>query len=340
MNKELKIKNGKWKIIGKSLAIVFLFSIFNFQFLNFPAHAATETNTLLHSSQYNMMEPFLNETMRDKLRPEDAKFTTSSNQFMTRTAPSSSVMPVSNFVRPQTGTAKQARRVVARSASNSGVAAQTQVSAARAASTQAAQNNSRRVVARSASRADASNAAQRNSMVEVPVQQVRTTGEITSTQCLANYTECMDNYCRRPNTKYDRCYCSAKLAQLDAEYKPAIDDLTHRIVVMQSGGEIEDGMTQEEINVYWNNTFGGSTSIEDLDNALNIDWSGFESSVRGQNAFIAGDNFCRQNLIGCAAMAENLKSMYRTTIGQDCKKYENNLRNLKIAAEQILGSMQ
>jgi hypothetical protein len=150
----------------------------------------------------------------------------------------------------------------------------------------------------------------------------------------------MDNYCRRPDTRYDRCYCSAKLAQLDAEYRPQIDDLTRQLVILQNGGQIGDGMTQDEINDYWNEMFGtegGSNSMADLDSALNISWAGTESSVRGQNAFIAGDNYCKQHLAGCFYMAENMKSMYRTTIGQDCKKYETGLQKLKYAAEQAVG---
>ena len=148
----------------------------------------------------------------------------------------------------------------------------------------------------------------------------------------------MDSYCRRQNTQYDRCYCSSRLQQLDAEYKPAIDDLVRKITMLQHGG-IMDGMTQEEINEYWRETFGGSNAMASLNEALNISWAGMESSVRGQNAFIAGDNFCKQNLRGCFYMSENLRSMYRTTIGQDCRKYESYLQRMKSGAEQIAAQL-
>jgi hypothetical protein len=288
------------------------------------AVAAADTNAMLSPYQYNMMEPYLNKTMRGKLKPKDSEYSISSNQAMARTMTNSARTPLSNYARPDAGAAKSARSVVARSASAPAVSARRVVSRGRAASIPSVREAGATVPAASAN------------------SHVQTTGDITMAQCLSGYSECMDNYCRRQNTKYDRCYCSAKLQQLDSEYKPAIDELVKKIAILRNGGEIADGMTQEEINEYWNEIFGatGSNSMENLDNALNIDWAGTESSVRGQNAFVAGDSYCKQHLTGCFYMAENMKSMYRTTIGQDCKKYETNLKKLKYAAEQAVNSLQ
>ncbi|MDR2268840.1 MAG: hypothetical protein LBD94_01500 [Rickettsiales bacterium] len=307
---------------------------------------AANTNALLSPEQYNMMEPYLNEAMRAKLKPKDSEYTVGRNQLMSRQITGAGATPLSNFARYQDGMSNTGRRVVARSAttSNSSAAqrsARAATTVARAASA-ASSGNVRRVVsrARSGSRADESVVQQRNTAVENPVQATQLVGDITPEKCLADYSSCMDNYCNRPSTKYDRCYCSARLAQLDAEYKPAIDELLRQITVMRNGGEIEDGMSQEEINEYWNEVFGatGSNSMASLDEALNIEWTGTESSVRGQNAFVAGDNYCKQHLTGCFYMAENMKSMYRTTIGQDCKKYESYLEKMKYGSEQMLKS--
>jgi hypothetical protein len=318
------------------------------------AVTAADTNAMLSPYQYNMMEPYLNKAMRGKLKPKDAEYSISSNQAMARTMTDSARTPLSNYAQPSAGVAKTSRRVVARSAS--APQAQARVAAprpaassanvARAAATPAV--SARRVVSRgraastSAVREAGMTAAAASASANYYAQTAQTTGDITMAQCLSGYSDCMDNYCRRQNTKYDRCYCSAKLQQLDAEYKPAIDELVKKLAILQNGGEIADGMTQEEINEYWNEMFGasGGNSMEDLDNALNIDWAGTESSVRGQNAFVAGDSYCKQHLAGCFYMAGNMKSMYRTTIGQDCKKYETNLKKLKYAAERMVDSLQ
>ena len=312
-----------------------------------PAFGAVDTNAMLTPAQYSMMEPYLKPAMRERLRPQDAQHMRGARPSFVREASSASVMPLSNFAgRAGTGTAVPKRRVVARSAARAraAVAAPVVASAtnpattsARAAATQAtASGGQRRVVARAGLRADGSSAQQRNAAA-TPSVKAPYAGDMTPEQCLAAYSQCMDGYCHRPTVRYDRCYCSAKLQQLDGEYRPAIDELIRRIMILKNGGEIPNGMTQEEINEYWKQTFGGSTAMADLDDALNISWAGMESSVRGQNAFIAGDNYCKQNLLGCAYMADNLKAMYRTTIGQDCKRYETFLQKMKYAAEQVVG---
>jgi hypothetical protein len=305
--------------------------------------AAVDTNTLLSPAQYEMMEPYLKEKAREKLRPKDARFVQTPSRTVTRSASNTAVMPLSNFSRPS-GAAPQ-RRVVARSAVNNTARAAANATGSApmvaatstATSTAATSTGTRRVVqrSRSGSRVDGTVGQQRNNSVAAAVQRPVPSGDITPEQCFAYYTECMDGYCRRQNTKYDRCYCSAKLQQIDGEYKPAIDALVRRIGVLANGGDIANAMTQEEINEYWKNTFD-SDSMANLSEAVDISWAGTESSVRGQNAFVTGDDYCKQYLSGCFYMAENMKSMYRTTIGQDCKRYETYLQKMKYAAEQIV----
>jgi hypothetical protein len=305
---------------------------------------AAYTNSMLTPYQYNMMEPYLNNTMRAKLKPKDSGYAITPQQAMVRTS-GSATTPLADYVRPNTGAAKMARRVVARNAAGAGMGAAPRTTApqapvsARAAAAPAVGGRAVVSRSRSASRLDGSASLQRDTAVEVPLPPYQMNGEISPEQCLSNYTECMDNYCHRPAAKYDRCYCSAKLMQLDSEYKPAIDSLMRKIAILQSGGEIEGGMTQDEINDFWSDTFGGENSMASLDEALNIDWSTTESSVRGQNAFVAGDNYCKHHLTGCFYMSENMKSMYRTSIGQDCKKYETYLQKMKYGAEQIVDNL-
>lgn len=284
---------------------------------------AAQPNDFLTPSSYNMMEPYMNNTMKNKLKPKDAEYTGRSSN---RTASARRVVS-----RSATVSHAQSRNVVSR-APAAGIAA-------RSATNSPSQN--RTVVSRARSSVnDAREALPTNTNIVTGTGSVL--GNVTVPQCLSRYTECMDGYCHRSGTEYDRCYCSPKLAQLDGEYKPQIDDLLKRITIVQNGGVIEDGMTQEEINNLWNELFGasGENSMADLDAALNINWAGTESTVRGQNAFVAGDSYCKQQLEMCFYMSENLKSMYRSTIGQDCKKYETKLKKLKSAAEQILANYE
>lgn len=344
------IKHFCYELIFKQIKICSMLCTL-YSTLYTPLVHAADTTRILTPGQYNTIEQFLSPKVREKLRPSNARYATGANRSLVRQASNATRLPFSNFSgQSNTGGQKTQRRVVARRgagvARNAAVAqpivrATSSVSnQARAAATGAVQNNSQRKVvqrARAGSRLQGSNAQQRDSAAPVPTPQFVTTGDIAPEQCLANYTECMDRYCERPNTQYDRCYCSARLQQADATYKPAIDELVKKITVLKSGGAIPDGMSQDEINEFWKTTFG-SDSMASLDEALNISWAGMESSARGQNAFVAGDTFCRGHLKGCDYMSENLRSMYRTTIGQDCKKYETYLQRMKYAAEQVVAS--
>ncbi len=163
--------------------------------------------------------------------------------------------------------------------------------------------------------------------------------KVSSSRCLADYIECMNGYCQRENTAYNRCYCSAKLAQIDAEYQPEIDRLITEIAAKKNQGTWDE----DEFNEYWMNTIGkytGTNSWENIDAALDIDWSTMESRLRGQNAFTAGHGYCAQHLQGCFYMAGNLRDAYRAEINRDCATYEGNLQRLKSAAESIVGSQQ
>ena len=75
-----------------------------------------------------------------------------------------------------------------------------------------------------------------------------------------------------------------------------------------------------------------------LDNALNINWAGMESRVRGQNAFATGHEYCVQHLRGCYYMAGNLRDAYRSEIARDCAEYEQSLMTLKSVAETVVES--
>ena len=160
---------------------------------------------------------------------------------------------------------------------------------------------------------------------------------VPSARCLADYTECMNMYCVRENMAYNRCYCSSKLSQIDAEYKPAIDNLVKQIIKLKNQGE----WSESEMNEYWMSTIGkytGDNSWEKLDSLLDIDWASMESRVRGQNAFATGHEYCVQHLRGCFYMASNLRDAYRSGINNDCAAYESSLQRLKNAAESVIGA--
>ncbi len=316
------------------------------------SRAAQETATPNAAYNYNYMYPYLNNQMRTELNPG--------------VTPSQSSNPIDVITRTeQLGTQ---RRVVARSAARNtntarSASAQPAANTARAAqitnpapsasqSTTAARaatrtnTSARRVVARSA-RGDSqyiSQAAGRgdNSYISQTAANAAnstySTGEsLSSSRCLADYTECMNGYCARENTAYNRCYCSAKLAQIDAQYQPAIDQLIKQIITLQS----TNVWSADEMNEYWMEMVGkysGTNSWTNLDNALNINWADTESRVRGQQAFATGHDYCVQHLRGCYYMAANLRDAYRSEIARDCDTYETGLMKIKNVAEAIVES--
>lgn len=209
-------------------------------------------------------------------------------------------------------------------------------------------NSQRRVVARSGTGGVTMHTAARTSRDDGNVSTARQSTSavyttevepISSARCMADYASCMDGYCKRANTEYNRCYCSAKLAQIDSKYQPEIDSLIKEILSLKT----EKHWTDEEMNEYWMETVGkytGDNSWENLDQALDIDWASMASSVRGQQAFATGHQYCVQHLRGCAYMQTNMRDAYRSEIARDCTAYESSLQKLKNAAESIVESYQ
>ncbi|MBQ8256099.1 MAG: hypothetical protein IJY99_04005 [Alphaproteobacteria bacterium] len=304
------------------------------------------TNTTGYN--YNYMYPYMNNQMRTDLNPG--------------VTTSQSLSPINTVVK--TTKLGADRRVVprrARSATNTNMASRTGAgNGAQSATT----SDTRRVVARSASNINArrmTNPANRrvvaraginqnggmrtgaravntaNNRTEPNIRNTIPTERTSSTRCLADYMECMDRYCEREDTAYNRCYCSSKLSQIDSVYQSEIDRLVKQIILLQGTNK----WTDAEMNEYWMDTVGkysGDNSWINIDDALNINWAGMESRVRGQNAFATGHEYCVQHLRGCYYMASNLRDAYRSEIARDCNTYEQSLQKLKNAAESIIGA--
>ncbi|MBQ5699816.1 MAG: hypothetical protein IIV74_00800 [Alphaproteobacteria bacterium] len=296
------------------------------------SHAMTRDAQLTNTTNYNYnyMYPYMNNQMRTNLNPGVTP-TQNSNLIDTvvKTTPLST-----------------ARRVIPR---NTKTSARAGATATATAGTPV--QNSRRVVARrgnlrgtpnqtvltATDGTDRSHPSTYTNRSATPQTTTQTTERISSTRCLADYTECMNGYCQRENTAYNRCYCSSKLSQIDSEYQPAINELINQILSLKSTNR----WTGDEMNEYWMNTIGkysGENSWTNLENALNIDWASMESRVRGQNAFNTGHEYCVQHLRGCYYMAGNLRDAYKSEIARDCSTYEQSLQKIKNAAESIIGS--
>ena len=251
--------------------------------------------------------------------------------------------------RSATTNTQPARRVSARNATgtNSSARSATNQTTATARAAQPTVGNSRRVVARGATNTNSSmmpastRAIRNNNSSQSTLSYINSsqynngTKTVSSSRCLADYIDCMNDYCQREDTEYNRCYCSSKLAQIDSQYKPEIDRLIKEILTLKS----ENYWTDAEMDEYWMEMIGqytGDNSWHNLDEALNIDWSGTESTVRGQQAFAIGHQYCVQHLSGCAYMQTNMRDAYRSEISRDCAAYETSLQRLKNAAESIV----
>lgn len=288
--------------------------------------AAPVQSKYIKPDTYNYMYPYMNNQMRTDLNPG--------------ITPNQSTNPMDVVVRTEKLSAP--RRVVSRSSKKTARStqniAQPKTNVARSAS---GTNNNRRVVARSGVRRTTqqarSNTRTNNTARTSPqiAPEPLATQRISSVQCMAGYTECMDMYCEREQTEYNRCYCSSKLAQIDSAYKGTIDSLITQILTVKATNNWSDS----EMNEYWMSTIGkfsNSNSWVNIDNALNINWADTESRVRGQNAFITGHDYCVQYLRGCSYMATNLRDAYKSQINRDCATYEQSLDRLKNVAESIV----
>ena len=284
------------------------------------------TSQYIKPDTYNYMYPYMNNQMRTDLNPG--------------VTVSQSTNPMDIVVKTKPlNNATSSRRVVPRR--NSGNTAR----AATNTTVYSAPQTNRRVVARRAANANTvatPRGATRYNGLAVNRNTASTTTTtknvitpVSSARCMADYTECMNGYCERADTAYNRCYCSAKLSQIDAKYQSAIDGLIKQILVAKNKSTWSDA----EMNEYWMDTIGkysNENSWENLDAALDIDWAGMESSVRGQNAFATGHQYCVQHLNNCYYMASNLRDAYRSEIARDCAAYEQSLQNLKTVAETVL----
>lgn len=274
---------------------------------------------------YAYMYPYLNNQMRTDLNPGTSVLMTNN--------------PIDVVVK--TKRMSEPRRVVPRPAPKTARAATT--------TTIPTTNSTRRVVARAASKPVAPSQARTvRSVVPRTVREnaraATNTGEsvtvsydVPTTRCLAGYTECMDGYCMRENMAYNRCYCSAKLAQIDSQYQDTISNMIIQIIQLRSGG----AWTDEEMNEYWMEHIGqyvGENSWTNLENALNIEWPTPEERISGQQVFLTAHEYCVAHLRNCASMASNMRDAYRSRISRDCKTYEQGLQKIYNAAAAMVES--
>lgn len=306
------------------------------------SRAARVTNTPTSGYTYNYMYPYLNNQMRKTLNPGNANAQS--------TSPINAVVRTEALPNNNTETSG-ARRVVSRSGriktsntSNSGAVgygANATTTAARAATsgayaTTAQVGTTRRVSPRGAT----ARAARLNSTTSGNVNTTTANSTyVSSSRCLADYTDCMNDYCVRDNTPYNRCYCSSKLSQIESEYQPKIDSLIKRILTVKGSGQ----WTDAEMTEYWNEKIGqyvGENTWEKLDDALNIDWPDASERMSGQNAYLTGHQYCIQHLTNCAYAAPNMRDVYRSEISRDCATYEQSLERFKTALETALETYQ
>ena len=302
---------------------------------------ALSASDFVSADAYNYMYPYMNNQMKTELNPGTTP-TQENNPILTVVKtinlPSKKVVARSATTRTSARSATSSgapgattthntntnRGVVARSGTTSSPA-RSATSSRGTATTQSGRN----VVAR-ATRSDASYYSTLSNNTSTS-----SVATISSSRCLSDYVECMNGYCERPDTAYDRCYCSSKLAQIDAQYQDNISNLVTQILKMQT----TTTWTDAQMNEYWQNMIGkytGDNSWQNIDDALDIDWSSTESRVRGETAFITGHQYCSQHLRACSYMAGNMRDAYKSEIAQDCAAYEKSLSGIKQAAEALI----
>lgn len=305
--------------------LVFLFA---FLFIGNAYSATTgrvSPSRYVNPQSYAYMYPYLNNQMRTELNPG--------------TTVSQTNNPVDVIVR--TTPLSEPRRVVPRTQ-------KTETTNARIA-TNNNQTNARRVVARAtrapqgsqnipaATRSTGRNESETSNRSTQTNDTTTNTNQnwVSSARCMADYTNCMNMYCLHEGTKYNRCYCSSRLAQIDAEYQPQIENMVIQILKLRGNGQWSD----EEMNEYWMDRVGnyvGENSWTRLDEALNIDWPSPDERARGAAAFMTGHEYCVQHLRACAYMAQNLRDAYRSQISRDCKAYENSLMLIRNVAASMI----
>ena len=172
------------------------------------------------------------------------------------------------------------------------------------------------------------------------------TGTVTSShKCFANYKECMETYCQREDTAYNRCFCSAKLAQIDSRYQKKIDTLIQEIITLKNSAIKDDPDDPlSTVEDYWDETvmkYTNDNSWDKLNASLeavsdNLNWADTETRIRGQNAFNIGHEYCVNYLHSCAYMATNLRDAYKSEINRDCAAYEETLQRIQNVAESVI----
>lgn len=250
------------------------------------------------------------------------------------------------------GVVKRPVRARARTATTSSVVTQPRnvvqrTNVARsAANTTMMRNNTNRnvgnrgVVARSASTQSVARSANTRRVVTTSETNI-----VSSQKCFAGYKECMEMYCLREDTPYNRCYCSAKLAQIDSKYQNKIDSLIQEIMLLANKTDGSDSTeTLTPVEDYWQEMVGvytGTNPWLNIDENIkqvyeNLNWADTETRVRGQNAFNIGHQYCVQYLHSCAYMASNLRDAYKSEIARDCSTYEDTLKKIKNIAESVI----
>lgn len=139
-------------------------------------------------------------------------------------------------------------------------------------------------------------------------------------ECLAEYNKCMDGYCHRPDTQYDKCYCSVRMAKIDNEFQPKIEDAKRRLIAVSIGG--------------------AEAVPDDVDDGLDFDWVGSANQMQGQQAFVMGNSICATKLAGCTAFSGQLTNLYRSEMNKDCTRYENYLDSMLMYLEQRIAMYQ
>lgn len=286
--------------------------------------AAVQNETPISGYTYNYMYPYLNNQMKTDLNPGT---TTAQN-----------TNPINAVVKTSQIASKPMRNVVPRAATKSNTNIMMPVAQQYTNNTlaQTYQPNVARAATPSQRRVVSRSNVQRGATIVLSDTNSTTNQQTVSTgRCFADYADCMNNYCERPDTPYNKCYCSAQLAQIEVQYKNEIDSALTQLARLQGINQ----WTDDEMNEYWGTVIGkysNSNAFENIDAALDIDWSSLESRVRGQNAFITGHEYCVQHLRNCAYAASNLRDAYRSEIARDCATYESSLQRIKNAANAII----
>ena len=303
------------------------------------AYATTRDAQLTNTTpyNYNYMYPYMNNNMRTNLNPGVTP--SQSSNLIDTVVKTTNIGPGRRVVpRPTQNTSRNATNI-----STGRSAAYTGTNGRRVVARSAMRNNTpaprtgtngRSVVARSGTAREISTPTINSNTIRVS-----TSERMSSAQCMANYTECMNKYCERPKTAYNRCYCSSKLSQIDAMYQPEIESLFEQILKLKN----TDTWSESEFNEYWMSTVGKYTndnSWTDIDEALDINWADTESRVRGQVTFNTGHEYCVQYLRGCAYMQTNLRDAYRSQISRDCATYEQSLQKIRDIAESAISAYQ